>query len=341
MNVLRPDLKNAKHILGAGLAPVSIPHTPYRRTQSKEETMKRLLLPTILILALIAGGCGAAASPESGFAPAPAATMAPSAAEAPPKEDSAGNVQNQTATDDIQEGRKVIYNANMALVVNDTEATAKQIDDLAQSLGGYVANMNAYRGYNDILVYDISLRIPADRFEAARTALRAMAVRVDNDNINTDDVTDQYFDIEARLNSLRATETELLKLLAETRERGGKVEDIMSIYRELTTIQGEIESLQGQLNRLDKLIALSTITINVRPDELATPIVEDSWRPLETLRNSAGALVNVLRNLVDLVIYLVVVVLPVLVLLAIPVLLVLFFLRWIIRRRQERKKTAA
>ena len=200
--------------------------------------------------------------------------------------------------------------------------------------------IQSVRGMNDILIYDITLRVPAERFEAARSALRALAIRVDNENINTDDVTDQYFDIEARLTTLRATETELLKLLAETRERGGKVEDIMSIYRELTTVQAEIESLQGQLNRLDKLVALSTISINVRPDELTTPIVEEGWRPLETLRSSVGALVNVLRNLVDLVIYLVVVVLPVLLLLAIPVVIVLFILRWIIRRLQGRKKTA-
>lgn len=299
--------------------------------------MKYLILPIIFILALLVSGCGAASAPsEAGYAPAPSATMAP-AAEAPSK-DATGNAGDEVATDNIQEGRKVVYNANMALIVKDTEATAQQIDNLAQQMGGYVANMNAYRDYNNLLVYDIALRIPAERFEAARTALRALAVRVDNENINTDDVTDQYYDIEARLTSLRATEDELLKLLAETRERGGKVEDIMSIYRELTTIQAEIESLQGQLNRLDNLVALSTINISVRPDELATPIVEDTWRPLETLRNSVGALVNVLRGLVDLVIYLVVVVLPVLLLLAIPVILVFFVLRWLIRRLQARKK---
>lgn len=305
--------------------------------------MKRIfILSIIFIPVLIISGCGAASAPlEPSFAPAvaPAATMAP-AAEAPDKSAEVGNTQNPISTDSIQEGRKVVYNANMALVVNDTEDTTRQIGDLAQSLGGYVATMNAYRGMNDILIYDITLRVPAERFEAARSALRALAIRVDNENINTDDVTDQYFDIEARLTTLRATETELLKLLAETRERGGKVEDIMSIYRELTTVQAEIESLQGQLNRLDKLVALSTISINVRPDELATPIVEEGWRPLETLRNSVGALVNVLRNLVDLVIYLVVVVLPVLLLLAIPIVIVLFILRWIIRRLQGRKKTA-
>lgn len=299
--------------------------------------MKHLLL-ILAVIALFVAGCAGGAPARQASAPqempAPAATMAPMAAEA----SGAPVAKDQVPTENIQEGRKVVYNANMALVVQDTEAAAKQIDDLAQSLGGYIATMNAYRGMNNLLIYDITLRIPAERFDAARAALRGLALRVDNENINTDDVTDQYYDIDARLKTLRATETELVALLKETRERGGKVEDIMSIYRELTNVQAEIESLQGQLNRLDKLVALSTITINVRPDELATPIIEETWRPLETLRNSFSTLIDVLRNLLDVVIYLIVVVLPVLLLLAIPVILVLFVLRWIIRRLQARSK---
>lgn len=295
------------------------------------------LLWILAVVALFVAGCAGGAPQQASMSremPAPAATMAPMASEA----SGAPVAKDQASTENIQEGRKVVYNASMALVVQDTEAAAKQIDGLAQSLGGYVATMNAYRGINNLLIYDISLRIPAERFDAARQALRGLAMRVDNENINTDDVTDQYYDIDARLKTLRATETELLALLKETRERGGKVEDIMSIYRELTNVQSEIESLQGQLNRLDKLVALSTITVNVRPDELATPIVEETWRPLETLRNSFGTLIDVLRNLADVVIYLIVVALPVLLLLAIPVILVLFVLRWIIRRLQARSK---
>ena len=47
-----------------------------------------------------------------------------------------------------------------------------------------------------------------------------MAVRVDNENVNTDDITDQYYDLDARLTTLQATEEQLLSLLEETRARG-------------------------------------------------------------------------------------------------------------------------
>ncbi|NUQ39529.1 MAG: DUF4349 domain-containing protein [Caldilineales bacterium] len=287
--------------------------------------MKRTLI-LLLLFSLILSGCASAAPTfESGAAPAPAAPM-----ERPAAADKAFEAAG-VSSDQAQDLRKVIYSADMTLIVTDTEAVADQITQMANDLGGYVANLNAFRSDN-LMYYSITLRVPAEQFDNARAALRNMALRVDNDSIGSDDVTDQYYDIEARLRALRATETELISLLRETRERGGKVEDIMSIYRELTQIQSQIESQQGQLNRLDKLVSLSTINITLRPDELAKPIATDEWRPLQTLRDSARDLVNVLQGLIDLLIRLLVVVLPTLIFLAIPVLLILLALRWLTRR---------
>lgn len=292
----------------------------------------------ILILSLVA--CAAPAKNAS--VPAPAQeklavpTMAPAAAEEAPL--ARGGVGAALATDVLQQERKVIYNAQLSLVVTDTEATAQKIEELATSSGGYIANMNAYRGGSEQqLYYNITLRVPVSGFDSVRAALRDMAVRVEQDSINTDDVTDQYYDLDARLRTLRATEDELLALLKETRERGGKVEDIMSIYRELTDIQSQIESLQGQLNRLDKLTAFSTINVDLRPDELTLPVTT-TWRPLQTLRDSFRTLIRVLEGLVDVLIYLIVVALPTLILLAIPVLLALYILRWLLRRLRKDKQ---
>lgn len=294
--------------------------------------MKRLLF-LFLLIALIGSGC-ASAPPRQGISGLePAMPAAPLPAQ-PPEFKAVGAETGGVSDQQLQETRKVIYNAGMVLVVRDTEATARQVAELATSLGGYVADMNGYRGSDNILRYTITLRVPAEQFEAARAALRGLAVRVENETLNTNDVTDQYYDLEARLRVLRATENELLDLLRETRERGGKVEDIMAIYRELTSVQGQIESLQGQLNRLEKLVALSTITVELRPYELVVPVTTEEWTPLQTVRESFGTLVQVLRGLADLLIRLVIIVVPVLLILAVPVILVLLVLRAVIRRRK-------
>ncbi|NOX61589.1 MAG: DUF4349 domain-containing protein [Chloroflexi bacterium] len=306
--------------------------------------MKRYIVAVVLVVLLISALTACAAATRQEEAPAPVMERLAVATVVVERDVAAWSVQPETAaavsSDEVlqeiaQAERKVIYNANMTLTVTDTDATARKIEEMATNMGGYVANMNAWRGQGDIMYYTITLRIPADQFDAAREALRQMAVRVDSDNISTDDVTDQYYDIEARLKALRATETELLELLAETRERGGSVEDIMSIHRELSRVQGEIESLQGQLNRLDKLVAFSTISVDLRPHELAQPITTDEWQPLETLRNSIRTLVRALQGLLDLTIYLVVVVLPILLILAIPLALFVLLIRRLARRTKK------
>lgn len=297
--------------------------------------MKHLAFSIILLASLLIAGCGGAAT--SG-APAPMATMAPAAAEAPAADRAMDKGMTESVAQTanaVQPDRMIIYNGTMALVVKDTEATAQQVAELAKSLGGYIANMNSFR-IEDLPHFSMTMRVPAENFDAARAALREMALRVDNENVNTNDVTDQYIDLEARLKTMKATETELQTLLTETRERGGKVEDIMSIYRELTNLRGQIESIQGQLNALSKQVAFSTLDVTLTPDALSRPITTDEWRPLETLRGSLGTLVEVMQGLIDFLIRLIIVVVPVLIVLAIPVVLVTLIIRWLVRRRKSK-----
>ncbi|MCO6451254.1 MAG: DUF4349 domain-containing protein [Caldilineales bacterium] len=301
--------------------------------------MKRAIAILILItLVLAACASGGQATADYASAPMPGAPAQPemeAPAAEPYAEDTAGDIVKQA---EGQNDRKVIYNSRMDLVVEDTEAVGQQIGDLADSLGGFISGLNAFRGEGDQVFVSLTLRIPAEQFETARAALRGYAMRVENESINTNDVTDQYYDINARLTALRATETELLALLAETRERNGDVEDIMSIYRELTNIQGQIESLQGQLNRLENEVSLSTIDVVLRPDELTQPITTRAWRPLETLRNSFRTLLSALQGLIDVLIYVIVVALPVLLILAIPLIIIVLIIRWLVRRSRRKNQ---
>ncbi len=189
------------------------------------------------------------------------------------------------------------------------------------------------------MVYDITIRVPAEKFENARISLRKLAVRVEREDISTQDVTDQYYDIEARLKTLKETEAELTELLRETRERGGDVDEIMKIYDRLTRLRADIESLQGQLNRLDKLVAFSTLNIHLEPHILTEPITPgDEFSLPEVIHSSVQSLIRILTGLLTLAIRFLIVVVPVLLILAIPPVLVLWLLyRWQ-QRRQKREK---
>ncbi|HVG09539.1 MAG TPA: DUF4349 domain-containing protein [Thermoanaerobaculia bacterium] len=218
------------------------------------------------------------------------------------------------------QSRKLIRRLDVHLVVKDTEAAAQRLQQLAASLGGFVSDLNAGRS-EGVLHYQMTLRVPAERLDRAREEIRGIALRVEREQMSTEDVTDQYVDLDARMRSLQATETELQELLAESRERSRKVGEVMEIYRELTGVRTQIEQIQGQLNALQNLVGLSTIQLTLEPDAAGKPIAAGGWRPNETVRESFSVLVGFLKGLADLLIFLAVVGLPVALVILIPVLL--------------------
>ncbi len=297
--------------------------------------MKKLALGVIvLVLALVAAGCAPAlrqAAPQPAeMAPAPAAPGGGGRGEL------AADLTGRPLAGDAE--RMIIRTANLSVVVSDTAQAQSAIVDAVNGMGGYVADANAWRE-GEQLRARLTVRVPAERLDALLAAIKALAVRVQQENITGRDVTEEYTDLKAQLTNLEATERELRELLTEVRQKTGKAEDVLAVYRELTQIRGEIERVQGRMQYLSTLSALATLTVDLIPDVLARPVVEPGWRPLETVKNAGRALVNALQGLVNVLIWVVIVVIPVLIILAIPVVALVLLIRWL-RRRVKRKKGA-
>ena len=97
--------------------------------------------------------------------------------------------------------------------------------------------------------------------------LRKLAVRVDSENTSTQDVTEEFVDLDARLKVLNAEQQQLLSFLQRTQS----VDESLKVYRELTSVQSQIESIKGRMNYLQKSAAMSTISVNLRPEEAPSP----------------------------------------------------------------------
>jgi DNA polymerase/3'-5' exonuclease PolX len=245
---------------------------------------------------------------------------------------SLGDIQQAPAAAAPKMPRKLVRTVDLDLTVAHTTEVADAAQQLAARLGGYVASMSTERS-EEAMHFTITLRVPAERLDAALSELKRLALRIDREQQKTDDVTDQYVDLDARLRTLRATEGELQALLAESRQRQRGAKEIMEIFRELTEIRTRIEQIQGQLAVLDKLSALSTINLRLVPPEAARPVAGEGWQPLATLRGSLRTLIDLLRGLGDFAIFAVIVLLPVALILAALV----YFLRrlWRLVRRRE------
>jgi uncharacterized protein DUF4349 len=227
--------------------------------------------------------------------------------------------------------RKLVRTVDLELQVKATEPASKQVQELAVRLGGYVAAVDAQRT-EGLLFVTLTVRVPVDRLDEAVAAIEKLAVRVEHEQQRVEDVTDRAIDLGARLRTLQATERELQALLAESRQRQRKVEEIMAVYHELVEIRSQIEQIQGQLTALEQLAALSTINVRLRPAEAARPVAPAGWRPTETAHSSVRTLVEVLRVLIDLAIYVLIVFLPV----ALLFVLAFLLLRSLLRRLRRR-----
>jgi hypothetical protein len=233
------------------------------------------------------------------------------------------------------EERMIIWTGDISLIVKDAEESLEKVEAIARDLGGYVVNSSSWY-QEEQLRARLTIRVPAEEFDTAMAHLKNLAIRVESRNISTQDVTEEYTDLDSRLRNLEATETELLELLTEVRERTRKAEDVLAVHRELSNIRGQIEQVKGRMQYLEKMTAMATINIELIPDALARPIVVAGWRPSGTAANALRALVRTFQFIADAAIWLAIYVLPILVAIAIPLVIL-----WLIWRRWRRGRKAA
>lgn len=290
----------------------------------------------VLVIAVAAAGCAAqpasAPAPEMEREAAPGAmpTMVVEAREEPAGEaDSAAGRPTNAATVE----RLIIRNANLEIVVRDTESVVEEVNALAEELGGYVIESTVSE-YQEGKRASLRIRVPAEDLEQALEQIRDMAMEVRRENISGQDVTDEYVDLRSRIRHLEATEERLLTFMEEAED----TEAALEVYDRLQNIQAEIEQVRGRMQYLEESAAMATITLQVTPSELAQPIQVGGWRPQGTLRNAFESLVRVFQFLVDALIVILVLIVPVLVVIALPLVGLFFLIRSIVRRRRNRKK---
>jgi hypothetical protein len=220
----------------------------------------RRTLPAVLAGVLL-GAVLAACASSGAAAPAGAPDMAarggaPSAAPADESADKAGQpFAPGSDTAAIRDGAKIIRTGSLQLEVTDVIAAINAGRSAIQGMGGYIG---ASQQYNDgeSIVATISYRVPAERWEDALAALRALGTEV-GEQTDTADVTGQIVDLDARIRNLRASESALVKHLSDS----AKVADILEIESRLSEVRGQIEQLTAQKANLDDQVAYATLTV--------------------------------------------------------------------------------
>ncbi len=172
--------------------------------------------------------------------------------------------------------RKIIQTASLQLQVEEVGVGFEEVGRIATAAGGFVSSSSfSYRDGDDEdqkrrQVASVAIRVPAEVYPSVLSQLRGLAETVDFEESNASDVTEEFTDMQSRLRNLKATETQLLRLL----ERAETISDILIVQDRLSGVLNEIEFVKGRLQLIGDLTDLATISVHLRPVE-GTPVAPD------------------------------------------------------------------
>ncbi|MBI4219246.1 MAG: DUF4349 domain-containing protein, partial [Chloroflexi bacterium] len=172
----------------------------------------------------VAGGGYGIAAPRSTPIPAPRPTTVPAATATPapvfaPQERPVERLASRSAagpfTQELERAaaqqaaqeRIIVRTVDMTVSVANVARAVDDIGSTAARLGGWVVSTDRSEKHRG----SVSLRVPAEKLDAALAEIRRYAVDVESEVSTSKDVTDEYVDLASRLRNLEATEQALLK----------------------------------------------------------------------------------------------------------------------------------
>ena len=146
--------------------------------------------------------------------------------------------------------RMIVKNADVRLMVKDTDVAIDRATQIIGDAGGYIVSSRVwYQDYygNNLKYAAITIGIPVDEFEQALVRLRGLAVRVVDEIASGDDVTEQYVDLQSQLTNLEATRARIQDFLKDAKT----IDEALRINQELANIEAQVEQIKGRMNYLD------------------------------------------------------------------------------------------
>lgn len=319
-----------------------------------KKTMRCMALVLLGLMLLLAVGCAKSAGDMSpagrGNTAAEAVPQAPAAEPAYDRDfgfdDAAGNAEYETsaAEEDAGEagaqdyGNKIIKTAYMNVETYTFDETIQKMQNLLAGMGGYVesSSVSGQSLYEDRYIRryaHFEFRVPESSYETFIHSVGELGNVIDSSQ-GGQDISFQYMDTEARLESLQVQEDRLISIL----EKAEKIEDVIALEQELSRVRYEIESREGQLRHWDNLVSFSRVSVDVNEVKEYTEITEEPdtlWQRIgDTLQRSFKSLVRFLENLLVVL----TAVLPYLLMLGTIALIVVLIVRAATRRKRAQRK---
>ncbi len=255
-------------------------------------------------------------------------------------EESAGSGNFQSPPADVE--RLVIKNGNLSIVVDDPSGSVDRISRMAEEMGGFVVSANLYQSELEsgapVWRGSVTIRVPAERLNDALEQIKSESSQDPiSENVTSQDVTGEYTDLESRLGNLEAAEEQLTRIM----ESAVKTEDVLSVYNQLVQTREQIEVIKGQMKYYEQSAAMSAVSVELIPNEAVQPLSIGGWQPVGVAKDAIQSLIDTLKVIANIFIWVLIFVVPVLLVLFILFVLPLILIFRALRRRRARRKEAA
>ena len=197
--------------------------------------------------------------------------------------------------------RKISKNAQLEIKVKSLDDSMNFITNKTNSYKGYIVSSSSYTPNTDYetKTANISLRVPSDSLDQFLKEIKTYAKETIHESIFTQDITEEYIDVKAKITSMESSEQRLTKLLDKTES----VKEIVEVEKELSRLRGEIDSLKGRFKFIENSVVTSLVHIYM--EEIPNPISinDPSWNTRDIALDAIKALSSFGQFIVSVIVF--------------------------------------
>ena len=206
--------------------------------------------------------------------------------------------------------RLIIKNAELELVVEDTDIAIDRSLGIVTEYNGYVVSNRTWLSHEEKYA-TLAIGVPSENFEEMLRRLKDISVEVTNEMVSGQDVTDEFVDLESRLRNLETTANRVRTFM----EQAETVEESLAVSVQLSELDGQIEQIKGRMNYLQDRASFSNITIQFVPEAAHNPLVAAiPWTPSQSVERAiilTGSIASTLYRVgIEMIVLFVIVILP-------------------------------
>ena len=157
----------------------------------------------------------------------------------------------------VPDTRKIIWTGNLELQVKNVDTVTKKISKICAKYGAFISDMSL-TNTNYEISNNITVRVKSKDFTKLISDVKGSSIFIRKVEINSNDVTEEFIDIESRLKTKKEVRARYIDIL---KNKAGEIKDVIAAEEAIRTITEEIEAKEGRLRYLSNKVDLSTVNI--------------------------------------------------------------------------------